>query len=614
VLKPKAREQSKQLMKDRYPLDVPSAQCLQAMDVDGVNFSVWLNGENLHGNGNNPYFCKTRFPLKAILPNGKHQLVKLGPKSIHEDIDLLRITNEISSSTHGLGNFQIHEEGDYVESNEVQFCSYDYGCGLIDIGRGGPFLYSDRKTELEFNFKNFIFDYEPAAWNNGVSENMRGSFQVIDITSDCTGELHDVAEEHVSVYVNEIGNDNTLYQNVLIREKDDRVVQYYLHLHEPIKKGETVELLTYYGDDYEETRERKGYGKSGVKGDSDDNERSRRNILDRRSLEATIESMTLKEIGETLRFLFIEIFTPLNAKIKRFTKNISELSKISLRQWKARRRLSWLGEKFRRRLNVIEVNSKQEEDQTFKRDFVYYALDKMKWDFINLWGGVFKGVENIPRNAIWNSLCTEVFEENLFLVSLGNTLIKAFDSSRWCTTARKLIEDVAKKAIGSYFLEAPSHLSTEQRLKRLVAKLEKLAVGAASDIRRACKYMHSLDVSRYDFDCAVQTLSFNGFQNKQELILSYQEAHVLACLSEYTKMDAPLDFIVLRGVKTTKVCIDDDSADTRISSNTVHDMDVLKSGSARVNENWYLLWQIVRVIHIFATRCVQWNIDQVGTS
>jgi len=72
----------------------------------------------------------------------------------------------------------------YVESNEVQFCSYDYGCGLIDIGRGGPFLYSDRKTELEFNFKNFIFDYEPAAWNNGVSENMRGSFQVIDITSD----------------------------------------------------------------------------------------------------------------------------------------------------------------------------------------------------------------------------------------------------------------------------------------------------------------------------------------------------------------------------------------------------------------------------------------------
>jgi len=92
VLKPKAREQSKQLMKDRYPLDVPSAQCLQAMDVDGVNFSVWLNGENLHGNGDNPYFCKTRL------------LVKLGPKSIHEDIDSLRITNEISSITHGLGN------------------------------------------------------------------------------------------------------------------------------------------------------------------------------------------------------------------------------------------------------------------------------------------------------------------------------------------------------------------------------------------------------------------------------------------------------------------------------------------------------------------------------
>jgi len=88
----------------------------------------------------------------------------------------------------------------------------------------------------------------------------------------------------------------------LIREKDDRVVQYYLHLHQPIKKGETVELLTYYGDDYEETRERKGYGKSVVKGDSDDNERSRRNILDRRSLEATTESMKLKEIGETIRF------------------------------------------------------------------------------------------------------------------------------------------------------------------------------------------------------------------------------------------------------------------------------------------------------------------------
>ena len=51
--------------------------------------------------------------------------------------------------------------------------------------------------------KNFIFDYEPSAWNFDVEEQFKGQKQYVDITDDRTGEPHFTARENIAMYINE---------------------------------------------------------------------------------------------------------------------------------------------------------------------------------------------------------------------------------------------------------------------------------------------------------------------------------------------------------------------------------------------------------------------------
>lgn len=160
LLKSDALERAQQLMEGRHAVEVPTTCPIDAENADGTGFSVSLQGENLHGNGNNPYFAITRFPLKAILSNGKKILVKIGPKNIHEDVDKLRRKKEIASPKDGLGHFNMHTEEDYMKNNDIQFCSHADGCGLIDIGRYGPFLPSGTSSSLVYSsIKMFLISH-----------------------------------------------------------------------------------------------------------------------------------------------------------------------------------------------------------------------------------------------------------------------------------------------------------------------------------------------------------------------------------------------------------------------------------------------------------------------
>lgn len=72
----------------------------------------------------------------------------------------------------------------------------------------------------------------------GVDEKLRGEDQAIDITDDRTGETHIDAQEHIPMYVNEVGYNKKLVQNVLPREITGREVHYFLHLKKPLKEGQ----------------------------------------------------------------------------------------------------------------------------------------------------------------------------------------------------------------------------------------------------------------------------------------------------------------------------------------------------------------------------------------
>jgi len=70
----------------------------------------------------------------------------------------------------------------------------------------------------------------------------------------------------------------------LALEKDNGSVHYYIKITNPLKMGDTIELLVSYTASYEESRERKGYGirnKKGFASDTDLTERTCRNIHDR---------------------------------------------------------------------------------------------------------------------------------------------------------------------------------------------------------------------------------------------------------------------------------------------------------------------------------------------
>ena len=167
----------------------------------------------------------------------------------------------------------------------------------------------DRKTNLHFDFKNFIHNYEPSEWSYEVPEQKLNRCQIVDITDDTTGEVHSLAKKHTPIYVNEVGHNSKLHSNVLIRDKHDRSVYYYVGIDKEhaMKKGETVELFVHYGDHYEQVRERKGYGRSNMSehlaSDEEEGAKLRRNFHEREEVEMDISSLKVHEMFHLIEFL-----------------------------------------------------------------------------------------------------------------------------------------------------------------------------------------------------------------------------------------------------------------------------------------------------------------------
>lgn len=139
--------------------------------------------------------------------------------------------------------------------------------------------------------KDFLFSHEPSVWRFDVDKTMtnetltpnarynpnRRSLHndqptVIDITDDATGAPHDIAESHMSMYVNEVGHNPDLVENIEVsplrgfhshrlqhvtiivvllyhsksRNNEADAVTYYINIDKPLAKGDTVELLVNY--------------------------------------------------------------------------------------------------------------------------------------------------------------------------------------------------------------------------------------------------------------------------------------------------------------------------------------------------------------------------------
>ena len=443
---------------------------------------------------------------------------------------------------------------------------------------------------------------------------------MIDITDDRTGEPHTEAKENIPMYINEVGHDSSLEQNVLSREKDDRVVHYYAYIRDPMKKGDVVELLVCYGEHYEGTRVRKGYGKAntrdGVKSDSDESARFRRNIAHRDCVEDTIASMTLDEITNILHFIRSKMLKAVVNGTDWFLSKVGSLQKPYLdrflahyqppcRQWIARIRLSWMRVLFQQRLKVIDNKDEGTKLSSSERRDIEKTLDLMEWTVNNKDIETFKAIESTLKYGNGSSLCArillELFEENLFWASRNYALIHVLDDSLWCSAARKLTQDISTEIVKHQKLR-----SVSKKYEFLQRRIFDLARKAAGDIREAydnlssnTKTQEAIDILGF-YKC--KTTGVKHQLRNGETLLNASELHGgdLSSSQNYIAYEDAL-YSNAGGVVSllpkpalNKRCL------------VVQIRKIKGRRIPDIHLDWYLLWQVVRVVHIFATTCIKW--------
>lgn len=336
-----------------------------------------------------PHPTRTRQPREAFLPDAEMGVtVTLKGTNLHGDEHLF-------GSDRGVGAYRdLDPDRDFIPSpDNVTFRSRDDGSGLVELGRYAPLLREDRKTELVFAVKDFVFSYEPSGWRFDVPEELHGYSQVVDFTDDVTGEPHGTAIKNVPMYVNEVGHNPSLTQNVVSRD-DYRSVSYYLLLEESsnsssdasLHKGQTFELLVHYLEGYEEMRERKGYGRANfhgtnpIKCDRDDHARLGRNLKERAAMERHIQTYNAQDIERVLSFiegrvlrgviedtnksLLVAASGGANVSAADATTESSDgFGETILRQWVARRRLHWIGAMMKSQLEAVSLRYRVDDEE-----------------------------------------------------------------------------------------------------------------------------------------------------------------------------------------------------------------------------------------------------------
>ena len=196
--------------------------------------------------------------------------------------------------------------------------------------------------------------------------------QIVDITDDATGEIHALARAHTPPYVNEVGHNPKLHRNVLIRDKNDRSIHYYVAIDKEhaMKKGDSVELLVNYGDVYEEVRERKGYGRVNMNSSDEDllQKNLMRSLRDRAEVEKDVLDLKVTEMFHLVEFLTNKIFKPITSTNEGVSLDRGKKNLIAMR------RLNWIGDKLSGRLIKLIGEGAINE----KHEFVTFINKKIK--------------------------------------------------------------------------------------------------------------------------------------------------------------------------------------------------------------------------------------------
>mmetsp|Transcript_34531 Transcript_34531/g.49048 ORF Transcript_34531/g.49048 Transcript_34531/m.49048 type:complete len:758 (+) Transcript_34531:2-2275(+) len=504
---------------------------------------------------------------------------------------------------------------DYESSNnqDVTISSSKPGFGLISIGRYGPFSIHDRKCKVSHEIKAWVFDSEPSEWAFGVTEPFQGCFdQIIDITDDVTGAPHSEACSHIPKYVNEVGHNTDLVQNVESREGDGRTVEYFLNITNPMKPGDKVELLTDYDFAYEATRERKGYGRRNLEGnaksDHDEASRLEREFNERDEMIEFIHSLNSTEVYYALEFITKRIIDPLDKLLKgailcqEKSSVRSQATKVSASQVVARIRLHWLKDKFVERIEalkkekaVLKIKPRDQTNSTATVEKIYSGqvasllheqslllTSRLEWNIMR--EGHIWGVTQKIQKALDRELVDQV------LHSLRKSFPFPMDKNIWCPLTRSYIRDTCL-ALSTIFRSQEIDKGQLPELFKILAEkagnLARLVKQSITEQRLSQLWFQSGTegkiVALTDKNYKLKS-DFEGFSTVLKGAVSALHRH--KCSGRGMANTSLQEINIHENVIMVRCSDNDDSLKSIPINNTL-----LKTGNYYVNDRWYVVWQ-----------------------
>ena len=404
-----------------------------------------------------------------------------------------------------------------------------------------------------------------------------------------TGEPSEIAKRNIPMYVNEVGYSTSLKHTVHSCEKEDRTVQYFLKVEDPMRAGDCIEILVDYFEGYEDVRNRKGYGRSNLDGleksDDDFATLMQRNFIERQEIEGIIEDMSLWELYSTLEGLE-SMGGELSRIVGEFLKAEKELDGSSPSSYPtglqlvALRRLTWLASIFKRRLETLKMTP-TEPPEIGQGVFVQCATTISRLNRPS-WGDVFDLLARKPglvdKNGveIKKKFDIEVTEEICYRVKM--ILVSPANECLWCDIAIGLTMRLCN-AIANVLWRCPNPSTAE--LNSLIQTFMEEAKGAAQEV------CNPYDLKRLSFCSCFRGIC--GLSNGE-----------LTELGKWNK----------KGGKPERVVISSNGeADTSFKPPTSKvPLGIPKTMTSIVDQpqmlqkTWYLCWQVMYIVYAFSSK------------
>jgi hypothetical protein len=463
-----------------------------------------------------------------------------------------------------------------------------------------------------------LFDGEPSGWNFGVDELHLGYEQIVDVTDDATGETHSDAARLGMIFVNEVGHNDALIENVRSCQTGSNIITYYAEVKTMMRKGEEVELLTNYFDRYEGTRERKGYGRNNLlgkcKSDHDLASKLQRNFEERFEIKEMIYRFTLIEIFYAVEFVAERIVPPVvKATSTCFTHEAVQTTNKSdiptPRQLRARLRMRWLSQVYLARVNQLMGQEPKASDELGRETAAEMLrqcqvwIDSMTWTNLP-WNSTLTGCSNRDFQGVFEY---EILEEILYYAR--DRLPFPMDLNLWCPIARDLTVVLCRSTF-QLFGDRPHDIHA------LSESFKESALVAARSIRTAVK---EREYSRLEFLSGAEGDTRVKGSAKNLAILSAGPAlsHSFAlkgAISALLDIQACIDLNELGfenyfDLSHLEYNCDGPVMIVKTNHGGCHGLprraELFKNGFLELNVEWYLVWQIVYPAYILFTALVE---------